>query len=322
MTDDDKKQFENHIIQISIPATMVAYIICGGVGTRDVFDPCIHHGNSYEVVNYGIDSFKWDVLCVFDIVSVIRDIMSMNEFESSNDPHGNNYEAIRSRPKRIRMIVDKIKAKLLDDDYPTVVLIGFSHGALILHGAILRLMCCIDVTSVHLNKIRFYTVGAPRYPSPLLLKAYESESETHLYNVYHQNDQMLNKGKLIRTMLQMCHAKNPFQTPIQMTNYNDNIQFNLTERLICHTLFTLELNDNYYHIHSYNLVFFVFKTTDYTINDFLNNFVKVEENGQRYINKKVNVLYELWFINASLDECINTFPLAKRRILKMRDIYS
>lgn len=111
-----------------------------------------------------------------DALSLRSNSMSLRS-GSSDIAHGSQ--------RRLYDLIKKIKEYLLNNDMEKVIVIGVSHGSLIVHAAFLKLQMDTTLTTDELNKIHIYTVGSPRYlPKGLL-------PEQKLLNFYHVKDKMI-----------------------------------------------------------------------------------------------------------------------------------
>jgi hypothetical protein len=84
---------------------------------------------------------------------------------------------------RLFKLQNAIKKFILMENLNQVILIGASHGSLIVHGAFLKLQMDHEVLPIHLAKLKIFTIGSPRYlPKGLL---------PNLLNFYHVQDDMI-----------------------------------------------------------------------------------------------------------------------------------
>lgn len=90
----------------------------------------------------------------------------------------------RESQRRLFELINKIKM-YLTSEMNKVIVIGVSHGSLLVHAAFLKLQMDIDLTPENLSKLHIYTIGSPRYlPKGLL-------PEGRLLNFYHVKDKMI-----------------------------------------------------------------------------------------------------------------------------------
>lgn len=178
--EDDKTIFESHIKNIAIPNDVkVAYILCPGMGNNTINVYYTHHGNHYELFNYGAEDSVMGYCS--DVICLIRDILSLRKNEITGK---NPLNAIEAKIGRLKRLVTRIKLLLISpDQYARVVLLGLSHGALLMYGAILRLLCDVELNRSHYEKLRIFTVGAPIYPPSTLLLPYEKDQSINLLNI-------------------------------------------------------------------------------------------------------------------------------------------
>lgn len=198
------------------PPRTTVYIVATGLGTY-VGENLLHADteNVYQLFDYGSPvENKWYKLpfIVYDFACLIKDIGAANE----NNPNK------AANPNRLEALCDMI-INYYNNGYKNIVLVGISHGSLIINAAILRLQIELDKHDIF-DKIKFYTIGSPRYPNPWLLRKYEQilntlDIKSHLnsyklLNFYDQGDAMLYKNKGI---LKIFKGRNPF---IKNTNGN------------------------------------------------------------------------------------------------------
>ena len=85
---------------------------------------------------------------------------------------------------RIYKLKNIVKSYVVRDNINTVIIIGMSHGSLIVHAAYLKLMIDLQLTHLHLAKIKIITIGSPRYlPTSLTIG-----QNNKVLNFYHQKD--------------------------------------------------------------------------------------------------------------------------------------
>ena len=272
--EDDKTIFESHIKNIAIPNDVkVAYILCPGMGNNTINVYYTHHGNHYELFNYGAEDSVMGYCS--DVICLIRDILSLRKNEITGK---NPLNAIEAKIGRLKRLVTRIKLLLISpDQYARVVLLGLSHGALLMYGAILRLLCDVELNRSHYEKLRIFTVGAPIYPPSTLLLPYEKDQSinllnilnnynrqkpppknntvcVNLYNIYHKLDGMLNNTNKVKLLQIVCKLRNPFVLKLKMSKYNVNID--LSERIILHDICPTR---GFYHAGLYNLNFIFYR---------------------------------------------------------------
>ena len=96
----------------------------------------------------------------------------------------------RRSQEKIYKLINTIKKHLIDGSIQTVIVVGISHGSLLVHAALLKLQMDMDLDAV-LVKLHIYTIGSPRYlPKGLL-------AEDQLLNFYHVRDKMIRLVKLL-----------------------------------------------------------------------------------------------------------------------------
>lgn len=177
-----------------ITTNKIRYIICPGLchyTGGDIIhqkDTITYHYFDYDCKTQG----KWSrlPLVLNDIVCLLKDMGKLAKAEEEEKA------IMLTRQTRFLKLVELIEEKLSSENQ--VILVGISHGSLLLHAAILRLQIKLD-NLLLLNKLTFYTIGSPRYPQPWLL--------SKLINFYHEKDTVL-RGNL--GILKIAHARNPF----------------------------------------------------------------------------------------------------------------
>lgn len=224
-----------------------AFVYCDGIGThRDGF--CMSTfcnrsttttpqptSNSETKKTNTYHYFKYGSLGVaIDFLTLIKDINSLNK--------GCFSTGFLSRSKRQDDLANVIKCYGLDKDvsgqdkYDKIVLIGVSHGSLLMHSALLRIkMSRIDIPDITqiMSKIYFVTIGSPNHPPPLLLKPYEG-AEKRLYNFYSVQDLILQRhfAKLLP-----ASAKHYFKLTSgnRISPVPQSFNFNITPYVHSHT---------------------------------------------------------------------------------------
>jgi hypothetical protein len=152
----------------------VTFITCYGIGSSGE-DSVATDDERFQFEEFDYSSQG----IIKDIFHLIKDARAL-----SND------EFLKtSREPRTKELCVKIKAALTAGRY--VILIGISHGSLIMYNACLRLMCDIQINHEHMKKLRLYTIGSPQYPITRFFRPYENNGIYNLINFYHHADKML-----------------------------------------------------------------------------------------------------------------------------------
>ena len=160
--------------QINLNKRNAVYLLINGAGSnnKDVSKYEIINNNIVEVINYNSSIFN----CINDINQCNKDATKINEGEKLDEN------------KRFSRMYNLIKFYLLYTNLE-IIIIGFSHGSLIIHGAINKLKMNLNEnlqTELNSNRIYIITNGSPRYlPKELLEKK-------QIYNIYNIEDQILN----------------------------------------------------------------------------------------------------------------------------------
>ena len=102
----------------------------------------------------------YDTKGVFhDAMTVVRDVKKIDQTQRES-PH---------RTKRLMYTIDQIKQVLASDRFHEVILIGLSHGSLILFSALTCIEADSSVPVNQLKKLRFFAVSPPTILPPNLL---------------------------------------------------------------------------------------------------------------------------------------------------------
>jgi hypothetical protein len=202
-----------------------AFIYCDGVGTN-VKTTCSSDGsgNIYHYYNYKSYGLP------FDAITLVKDIKAVSQ--------GQPYDkGLFARKKRLEQLVDTIKyyglkANDKGDVFHKILLIGVSHGSIIMHSALIRLKTRSDISIEDVDKIMqkvyFITIGSPHHPPRLLLSRYEKLDEIRFYNFYHKDDNVL-QGLLSRIVLPE-NVRNPFAPKDNTKIYPNNSMGNVKTR--------------------------------------------------------------------------------------------
>jgi len=201
------------------PTEKTHFLVLEGVGVNKeevcVKSPKVLHTlGTFKYINYG------SIFILKDIWNLFKDMKSIA-----------TGTALR-RPSRLTHVVNVIQQSLISDT-DLVVLIGCSHGSIIMHAAILRLKIELSDYSL-LRKLRFITLGSPQFPNPYLLRQFEMEGRRHLINYYHENDKHLQ----LLTILP-GKARNPLTrqdgiVPYVLSDYGSLFSYNPDMRIVLH----------------------------------------------------------------------------------------
>ena len=149
---------------------------------------------------------------------------------------------------RIGKLVNVIKRELSNlktENYDNIVILGFSHGSLIIHLAILDLLINNGVTMIDLQKLRIITVGSPRFLPQSLITGPDTLEERiktktavksikdlpYILNIFDVSDQIISPLKSIPifkipTNLQPRISEPPyyqlFRNGVIITDMNSN----------------------------------------------------------------------------------------------------
>lgn len=87
---------------------------------------------------------------------------------------------------RLTNLTNAIKISIMNNIYKQVVVIGSSHGALLVHGAILKLKMDLSIDeNLHLGKLTIITLSSPRFIPKGLLK------NEKVFNFYNTQDKLI-----------------------------------------------------------------------------------------------------------------------------------
>jgi len=150
----------------------VVYIVILGIGsnTKSYSKFNREEKSIIELVEYGTEGNIKDVKALF---SDVKQLKKGNELVEK---------------QRLTNLFELLKFYLLSTNL-NINVIGFSHGSLIIHGAILKLKMIIDdklEKRLNSNSITIITVGSPRYLPKELLR------ENKIYNLYNIEDFLKN----------------------------------------------------------------------------------------------------------------------------------
>lgn len=87
--------------------------------------------------------------------------------------------------ERVFLLKECIKKYVTNLNIHHVIVVGISHGSLLVHGAFLKLQMDMEITLDHIKKIKIYTIGSPRYLPKGLIPGGDDKS---LLNFYHVRD--------------------------------------------------------------------------------------------------------------------------------------
>ena len=160
--------------EINLNMTDSVYINIHGIGNKDKnsseFDITYNQNQILEVIGYNSEDKMSDFL------KLRKDAIKLKEGKELTEN------------SRLISMCNLIIFYLLHTNL-NVIIIGHSHGALIIHGAILKLQMILNddlKKALNSNRIYIITNGSPRYlPKKLLEKE-------QIYNVYNVEDRILN----------------------------------------------------------------------------------------------------------------------------------
>ena len=202
-----------------IEGEKIAFIQCEGMGVNEN-DACFSRLGGNHVYHYF--NYKSKGL-LSDAYTLLKDMANLSE-----------NKGLTNRKDRLLALVKVIKHYMTLKDqqdkcfFDRVVLIGVSHGSLIMHGAIELLKMDINITKeMWDNRLHFFTIGSPRHPHAYTLSPYEKDGKPLFYNFYHHNDTVLNKP-IYKAVMKLSHPRNPFLKrknqiyPYQFQEYKPN----------------------------------------------------------------------------------------------------
>jgi len=240
------------------------FIMCKGVGSylKDTCRIKLKRNIKFVTFNYESETQQKLYRSPFIVLDVLCLFNDMKQLAKTEDGYHNN-DILKKRTDRLTNLVSQIKTALMDDSMNNIVLIGISHGSILMHAAILRLQIELHDVSL-MRKIHFYTIGSPRHPQPWLLSQYEKGRSMKLINFYDVRDKVLQN---FTPVLKFFKARNPFMNNIgykySLVNIGSLPVFDVDSffRIIRHTnesvLTALTPVSNYhndlYHINTYML---------------------------------------------------------------------
>ena len=178
----------NSLKQLFTPKDKIVFIHIEGVGTNQE-DLCrkLFYNNKtyslnyekvpdvlYEYVNYGSKSvFK-------DLLSAIRDMKTL----ASSKTYINLI-----KEENVEKLKNVILKYIENEEYKDhkIVLIGVSHGSLIIHKAIIDM----QNSSQNFNRLYIFTLGSPRYLPKNLLENNDYNKQPKVINFYNVKDQIV-----------------------------------------------------------------------------------------------------------------------------------
>ena len=160
-----------------------AFISISGVGSQSTGNTCIDSvttGCRYIDVKYGTKGVVRDAIAAFQDMRCVNNQCAFRV--------GNHNKDTQERVKNLtRAIVDC----LTRDKYKYVVVIGCSHGSLIVHAAFLHVQMMV-ARELLANKLFIFTVSSPYYlPKDLVPQATRGRLPK-LVNAYHKKDPLVN----------------------------------------------------------------------------------------------------------------------------------
>lgn len=158
------------------PSTV--FIMIEGMGTTSQ-DTCRVIENKNSKTMYMFNNVNYDSKnIVFDTFRAVGDL---NEISTSGSL--NNYGKL-GRSDRLNKLTKIIKDRL-NSHFNRVIVVGTSHGSLLVHGAILKIKMDPEC-DIHIDKLRIWTLGSPRYLPQKLLPL--PDDEPRILNFYNTLD--------------------------------------------------------------------------------------------------------------------------------------
>jgi hypothetical protein len=157
-----------------------AFVIIFGVGSKGR-DLCIKvETNYYEEVSYNSQGG-------------LRDVFEAQQNAKDLAKSGNIHIIKQHTRERMKKLTESIKKYLIHPDIRKVVVIGCSHGSLLVHGAFLRVQMDMQVTyDLIATKLYIFTIGSPRYLPADLIPSIAGSPLPKLLNVYYNEDPTVN----------------------------------------------------------------------------------------------------------------------------------
>jgi len=154
-------------MEINLIGKNIVYITIMGFGnkTKSYSKYNIKEENIIELVEYGSEGSRKNVKALFSDIKQLK----LNEELIEKPRLTNLYELLKF---------------YLEHTTLNIIVFGFSHSCLIVHGAILKLKMIIDNENLNerLQNITIVTIGSPRYLPKELLRG------KRIYNVYNIQD--------------------------------------------------------------------------------------------------------------------------------------
>jgi hypothetical protein len=189
-----------------------AFITCGGMTTKTEYNrfvyPYVQGTDTFDVhfENFDYDSSN----LIMDFFHLLTDMKTIKY-----------KEGITTRLPRVQELSQKIKSYLLMVNIQKVILIGGSHGSLLMRGAFMLLLLDPTLNFDHYNKIHIYSIGSPQALPSSLIEPYECTSKPQKYklvNIYNRRDPTLG-NKIYSSILKLVA---PSTFPILKKNSNTN----------------------------------------------------------------------------------------------------
>lgn len=158
--------------EIDVRSSKTKIILIHGLGTK--LNPRTNtSGDKITLCNYASKGV------LIDVVTLMKDLKTGE---------------IKTRRKRLDDLISTIKTAISEAKYDQVVLIGCSHGSMIMYGALVEIEADITVPLPYLNKLRFYAISPPTF-FPANTLSYNMLPGTLAFaHIHYKDDPFYNKS--------------------------------------------------------------------------------------------------------------------------------
>lgn len=170
--------------------TNIVYIFSLGAGSKnnDFSDYEFHVNNISEIISYK-GGKKILGIPVFDFLDVKKNIKEIEKIKLEG--HGK----IDFNKYRLSRLLELLEFYLLNT-YLNIVLIGFSHGSVLIQAVILKIkMKGIISREVLKERITIFSVGSPNIIPPDIISKDKTNKIFNIYNIY---DNILSLGRIFK----------------------------------------------------------------------------------------------------------------------------
>lgn len=159
--------------EINVRTQSTKIIVMHGLGTK------LNNGN--DTANNKI------TLCNYASKGIFKDALTlMKDLKNTNSK-------TTTRRERLDGLITAIQESLANPKYTQVILIGFSHGSMIMYAALVEIEANIDIPCCQLKKLRFYAVSPPTFFPANTLSYNRLVNTLPFAHLQYQNDPFYNK---------------------------------------------------------------------------------------------------------------------------------